>query len=136
MKGTGTALVVDDSESVRNVVARILRTIGYRVLEAATSDEALSMMTSERISLAVSDLNLEPTSGVALLEQAMRLNPQSKCILISGSLVPGQNARIPFPTLSKPFAPKALIALVEQVTREPDAADLQPGHSSLSASHG
>jgi DNA-binding NtrC family response regulator len=127
------ALVVDDSESVRMVVACALRTIGYRVLEAASSDEAVAIMASQPISLAISDLNLEPTNGVRLLEQAAALHSEVQCVLMSGSIFPDQKVRTPFPALSKPFSPKVLIELVERLTREPVRAETLPGQTSRAA---
>jgi CheY-like chemotaxis protein len=115
------ALVVDDSQPVRSVVASTLQSIGYRVLEAATGAAALAIAESESISLAVCDLYLDrETSGAAILEQAARLRPGLKCILISGSALPGQQLRTPFPVLSKPFPLKALVDLVERLAGDPD----------------
>jgi len=127
------ALVVDDSESVRIVVACALRAVGYRVLEAESSDEAVSIMRSQPISFAISDLNLGPVSGLTLLEQAAALHSEVQCVLMSGSIAPGQKVRTPFPTLSKPFSPKVLIALLERLTGERVRADTRRGEISRPA---
>jgi len=116
------SLVIDDSEPVRTAVANILRAAGHHVLEAATSENALAIVASEPISLAVCDLNLnERTSGAALLSQAVRLRPGLKCVLMSGSIPPEQKQRTLFPALSKPFAPGDLIDLVERLLRDSSA---------------
>jgi DNA-binding NtrC family response regulator len=111
------ALVVDDSEPVRTVVADALRGAGMLVLEAATTDEALAIVASrEDLAIAISDLSLDgQVSGVTLLNQALRLRPSLKCVLMSGSMLPGQKMRTPFPIISKPFPPQALVELVERL---------------------
>ncbi|MBI4530720.1 MAG: PAS domain S-box protein, partial [Candidatus Latescibacteria bacterium] len=43
MRGAEVVLVVEDELKVRTMVARVLRTQGYTVLEAATADEALHL---------------------------------------------------------------------------------------------
>jgi DNA-binding NtrC family response regulator len=115
------SLVIDDSAPVRSAVADSLRAAGHRVLEAATSEEALAIVASENISLSVCDLNLdERTSGLTLLNQAVRLRPGLKGILMSGSLLPGQKLHTTFSVLSKPFAPQTLIDLAERLLAEQD----------------
>jgi CheY-like chemotaxis protein len=121
MNQSKAALVVDDSQPVRSLVASTLQSLGYRVLEAATGAEALAIAESENISLAVCDLYLDrETSGAAILEQTARLHPGLKCILMSGSVLPGRELRTPFPLLSKPFPLKELVDLVERLTGDPD----------------
>jgi DNA-binding NtrC family response regulator len=115
------SLVIDDSAPVRSLVANSLRAAGYRVLEAASSDEALAIVAFENVSLAVSDLYLDDRmSGLALLDQAVRLRPGLKGILMSGSLVPRQKLHTHFAILSKPFAPKTLVDLAERLLSEKD----------------
>jgi DNA-binding NtrC family response regulator len=112
-------LVIDDSEPVRIAVANILRAAGYPVIEAATGAEALAVVTSEEITLAISDLYLdEDTSGIGILEQAVQLRPALKGVLMSGSMFPGQKPEGPFPVLMKPFAPQALIDLAARLLAE------------------
>jgi DNA-binding NtrC family response regulator len=114
-------LVVDDSDSVRSVVAAALRAVGYRVHEASTSMEALSILASEDIAFAVSDLSLGgKISGAAVLEEAVRLHPGLQCVLMSGSIAPGEKLRTSFPVLSKPFPPKVLVDLLGSLKEEPE----------------
>ncbi len=129
-----TALVVDDSEAVRAVVDHTLRAIGYSVVEAATSTDALAILTSGNMAsrgassaentageivLMISDLNLgEESSGATLIREAQRLYPGLKCILMSGSKSPRQSLRTPYPVLSKPFGPKELADAIDKLTRD------------------
>ena len=65
-------LVVDDSGAVRGVVRKILRQLGYiDVDEASDGTAALAKMNEKpSYNLVISDWNMEPMNGKALLDQA------------------------------------------------------------------
>lgn len=121
VKGMKVALVLEDSEPVRAIVADALRAAGILVFEAATMQQALAIVASRTdLAIAISDLGLDgETSGAAFLEQALRLRPGLKCVLMSGSVLPGQRVRTPFTIVSKPFPPGTLVDLVERLLGEP-----------------
>ncbi|WP_082028883.1 response regulator [Xanthomonas sacchari] len=65
-------LVVDDYRTMRRVIRMLLGQLGYEdVVEAADGASALAAMRAEKIDLVISDLNMEPMTGLALL-QAVR----------------------------------------------------------------
>jgi len=114
------ALVIEDSAPVRAIVALSLREAGYRVVEAATREEALAAFEAERFSLAVGDLNLDgQASGLALLNEMVRMRPELKCVLMTGSFTAGQRLPMPYPLLAKPFVPEELIALAQRLVPLP-----------------
>ncbi|GAB3768612.1 response regulator transcription factor [Microlunatus parietis] len=59
-------LVVDDDETVRDVVRRYLSREGYQVLEAGTGPDALAVFRAERPDLVVLDLMLPGADGLEL----------------------------------------------------------------------
>lgn len=62
-------LVVDDSGAVRSVVRKILTQIGYvEIDEASDGAAALARMNEKLYGLVISDWNMEPVNGKALLE--------------------------------------------------------------------
>src|SRR3954447_17549030 len=65
----GVVVVADDDDAVRALIARILRGIGYTVLEARSSDDALAL--GDVPELLVADLVMPSTGGVELAD-AMR----------------------------------------------------------------
>lgn len=67
-------LCVDDTEEQRYVTVRILRSAGYRVIEAATGLEALRMMSQGPLAV-VLDVNLPDMIGYEVCRQ-IRLDPQ------------------------------------------------------------
>lgn len=60
-------LVVDDEETVRVLLQRILKNAGYDVLTAANGEEALSVITKGGIDMALLDIKMPGLSGVDVL---------------------------------------------------------------------
>lgn len=114
-------LVVEDEESVRSLVRAVLGRRGYRVVEAASADEALR--TVERhpgaIRLVLTDIVMPGLGGQELIERLAADHPGLRFILMSGytddpRVRSGlEERRIPF--LAKPFTPRALLEKVETV---------------------
>jgi two-component system chemotaxis response regulator CheY len=70
------ALVVDDSKTIRIILGRILKDLGYEVCEAGNGKEALKVMESEKaaVSLVLADWNMPEMNGLELLKQ-LRQDP-------------------------------------------------------------
>lgn len=67
-------LVVDDSATVRTLVRTILNQIGYALVdEASNGQAALAAIQSQGYTLIISDWNMAPMDGLALLAQVRRL---------------------------------------------------------------
>ena len=58
-----TVLVVDDEPLVRSVMRGSLEQGGYRVIEAASGDEALGFVAEETLALLLLDLNMPGLGG-------------------------------------------------------------------------
>lgn len=86
-------LVVDDEEIIRSVFKDLMGR-ECEVLEAATAEEALELLKRGPVDLIVTDKNLPGLSGLELAQQARRLDPGSRVILMTGypSLVTAQQA--------------------------------------------
>ncbi|MCS7057906.1 MAG: response regulator [Meiothermus sp.] len=65
-------LLVDDSLSVRKVVAQMLRKAGYPVVTAADGQEALELLEQQPFRAIVTDLEMPRLSGFELLEEVRR----------------------------------------------------------------
>ncbi|HZS04717.1 MAG TPA: sigma-54 dependent transcriptional regulator [Blastocatellia bacterium] len=84
-----TILIVDDHEAVRKQLYWALED-SYRVLEAASSTQALAHMEREEIEVVLSDLHLPPilsdiSGGLLVLEAARKRNPPIPVIVVTGS---------------------------------------------------
>lgn len=77
-------LIVDDDELVRRSVARAVRRWGFRAIEAASAEEAADRLRSERIDVALLDMQLPGISGLELLHRLPRLQPGVVPVMITG----------------------------------------------------
>ena len=68
------ALVVDDSRAIRTIIGKILRELGFEVLEACHGREGLDQMASGPVDLAMVDWNMPEMNGFEFL-CAARANP-------------------------------------------------------------
>ena len=84
--GTETLLLVEDEEALRRVTTEMLRSEGYRVIHASEAKEALLALndSSIQIHLMLSDVVMPGMQGTDLAEEALRLRPGLKVILMSG----------------------------------------------------
>jgi DNA-binding NtrC family response regulator len=81
-------LVVDDEKIIRESISFVLKKEGYSVTEAANGKEAYDRIVSEAFDLVITDLEMPEMKGIELLDQVMRINPQSLVVIITayGSL--------------------------------------------------
>jgi two-component system, chemotaxis family, chemotaxis protein CheY len=66
-------MIVDDSASLRQVVAIALRGAGYEVLEASDGRDALTKLDGKKVHLIVSDVNMPNMDGISLVRAVKQL---------------------------------------------------------------
>lgn len=117
-------LVVDDSETVRNVIAKTLALsnapIGA-IHQAANGQEAIVCMREQAIDLVFTDINMPVMSGIAMV-QAMRATPDTRDIPVVVISTEGSRTRIDEllaagvqAYIRKPFSPEMLGEVVQQL---------------------
>jgi PAS domain S-box-containing protein len=86
LEGTETILLVEDEESVRQLVAETLASRGYKVMEAENGEEALKLAGSSRetIHLMITDVVMPGMSGRDLAREVLKSRPQTKVLFLSG----------------------------------------------------
>ncbi|AZZ97925.1 MULTISPECIES: response regulator [Pseudoalteromonas] len=72
-----TILVVDDSDSLRQVVNIALTGAGYQVIEACDGKDALSKLNGNKVHLIISDVNMPNMNGIEFVKNVKQL-PQYK----------------------------------------------------------
>jgi two-component system, cell cycle sensor histidine kinase and response regulator CckA len=85
-RGNETVLLVDDEPLVRESTRRMLVSLGYSVVSAKNSEEALSV-AGERldgIDLVISDVIMPGMNGLELARELSRLRPSVKVLFVSG----------------------------------------------------
>ena len=115
--GLCSVLVVDDDRGVRRLTARMLRTDGYKVLEAEYGEEALRMLESDpSIRVVVTDIVMPEMDGLALADLALARSPHLRVVLMTGH-APELTVQLglrdfPLPVLLKPFTGEQLLGKV------------------------
>ncbi len=81
-----SVLVVDDEESVRNVLVKGLRIAGFRTRAAKDGREAVELFKAHaaRIDCVLLDMNMPGLDGVETFEELRRINPEVRVVLCSG----------------------------------------------------
>ncbi|MEO7109056.1 MAG: PAS domain S-box protein [Polyangiaceae bacterium] len=115
--GSETILLVEDEESVRRVVSRMLRSNGYKVIEAAGGREALALIQGgDAIHLMVTDLMMPDMNGHALGREIAAKFPYIKLLYMSGhDLDASKQSGTPVADeafISKPFTPSAMLSAI------------------------
>jgi CheY-like chemotaxis protein len=119
--GKETVLFVEDENAVRGPVARSLRDLGYRVLEATNGPAALSAAQADagRIDVLVTDVVMPQMNGVELARQLGATRSDLKVLLVSGytdddlsryGVLDGETA-----FLQKPFTVQTLARKIREV---------------------
>jgi DNA-binding NtrC family response regulator len=113
-------LVIDDEESVRNLIGRVLERQGYRALLAANGKEGLALFEHqpEEIRLVVLDFHLPGDPGERTFEELLKRKPGLRVVLVTGdhSADLGKDARQYLACmLLKPFTTAELMLAVNAV---------------------
>ncbi len=68
-----TVLIVDDSATMRRMVADVLDRAGFTVLEGLNGADALKQLDGRTVQLVITDFNMPVMGGVALVKQIRAL---------------------------------------------------------------
>lgn len=112
-------LVVDDEETIREIVSSMLAGAHFQARQASSGSEALSILeASEEFDLVLSDLMMPEMDGIALLEQVKERYPDMPIVMvtavhdISVALQALRNGAYDY--LLKPFEREQLLATVRR----------------------
>ena len=114
-------MTVDDSTSVRQMVAFTLRNASYDVIEAKDGVEALIKAKSTAVHLVLTDLNMPNMDGIELIRH-LRADPAYRFVPIIMLTTESQGAKKQDGRnagatgwIVKPFRPEQLLAVVKKV---------------------
>ncbi len=77
-------LVVDDDETVRNLLFNILNSLGYSAECARDGEEALKMFANNRYDLILTDLRMPNMNGEELVRHIRERDPEFRIFLMTG----------------------------------------------------
>ncbi|MDH5178216.1 MAG: response regulator [Gammaproteobacteria bacterium] len=121
MKNAATALIVDDSPSMRLVLRITLQNAGYEVTEASNGREALASAARQKFDFVITDLNMPEMDGVELVK-ALRADSSYRFTPIltltnANAELKKQQVRDAGATgwIQKPFEPGSLVNVLNKV---------------------
>ncbi len=123
--GSGTILLVEDEDAVRELVQAILASHGYKVLSADTAAHAAAVCRGygQPIDVLLTDVVMPGVAGPELARELLALRPSLKIIYMSG--YPGESlaeeglSAEGLTLLQKPFTAGVLEETIRQVLRQP-----------------
>jgi CheY-like chemotaxis protein len=120
-----TVLIVDDDDSIAELLADLLEGEGYRALIAHDGMSALDCARNERPDMVLSDCMMPGLSGTQLAVE-LRRSPATRSIalVLMSSSRPRDLTTANVPFLAKPFEIDDVLALVEHYSRGPVSAQL------------
>jgi len=77
-------LVIDDEDSVRDILSRILKTKGHQVVVASDGEEGIERFRSEPFDLVFTDLGMPKLSGWEVGKTIKGINPKVPIAMITG----------------------------------------------------
>jgi nitrogen-specific signal transduction histidine kinase/ActR/RegA family two-component response regulator len=129
---TASILLVERDELVRKAARRILELNGYRVTEAADSNDALARLndSSLEIDLLLAAMQLPNLSAVELARRTLDVRPRIGVVLMSGTAgmhdVRTAAAELRALIVEKPFTTDTLVTRVQQALAASSTTD-RPG---------
>jgi DNA-binding response OmpR family regulator len=120
-------MIVDDDESIRKSVTRVLQEADYDVLCAGDGREAIDQFASHAVDLLILDLNLPIRKGWDVFEEMTHMDPFVPVIIITGlsnqfaiARAAGAGA-----LLEKPVDPLVLLKTIRDLSGEPNSQRLR-----------
>ena len=119
---TKTALVVDDSVSLRQMVSFTLKEAGFGVIEAEDGRDGLAKLSGP-VNVVVTDLNMPNMNGIEMIRgiRAIDLYKFTPILMLTTESQPAkkQEGKEAGATgwIIKPFTPEKLLGVIKKVVR-------------------
>jgi two-component system, chemotaxis family, chemotaxis protein CheY len=118
-----TILIVDDSESIREVVNFTLENEGYNVLIGNDGKDALKFLDGQNIDLVITDLHMPEMNGIELIKEIRKMESYQRIPILflttESQASKKMEAKEAGATgwIIKPFVPAKLLAAINKVIR-------------------
>lgn len=113
-------LVIEDTDSLREVLCSVLESEGYAVTGTPSAEEGLKLLKDNSFSLVLTDLKLPKMSGIDFLKESTAIDKATPVVVMTayGSINTAVEAMKLGATdfITKPFEPTALCSLLQQVS--------------------
>jgi len=119
-----TLLIVEDEDIMRGILAQLMIEAGFRVLEAATAEEAIDLFAAESPALTITDIELGGMNGIELLDRIKQLDSEALVIMITAySSVDTAIAALrkgAYDYITKPFINEDILQTARNALRQRD----------------
>ena len=79
------ASIVDDIDSQREIVIKMLEKLGYSAISVSSGEEAIEYLKLHEVDLIILDMIMDPgINGLETYERILENNPKQKAIIASG----------------------------------------------------
>lgn len=117
---TKKVLIVDDSDSVRNILKLTLKLKGYQTVEAQNGQEAYDLIKQSDFDLIISDIDMPIMNGLELLNKVRKeLNNKTVPLVICTAEKLSNEEDIiaqgATKIIHKPFSPNELLDLILKI---------------------
>lgn len=119
-----TLLIVEDEDIMRGILAQLMIEAGFRVLEAATAEEAIDLFAAESPALTITDIELGGMNGIELLDRIKQLDSEALVVMITAySSVDTAIAALrkgAYDYITKPFINEDILQTARNALRQRD----------------
>ena len=111
-------LVVEDDHDLLEAVCATIKLAGYQSLAASDGIEAMALLQEKEVGMVVSDVQMKPVDGIALLQKIKVFNPDMPVLLMTAygeidlAITAMRSGACDY--LLKPFEPNSLLTYIEQ----------------------
>ena len=118
-----TILIVDDSESIREVVVFTLENKGYNVFAAVDGKDALKYLDGHKIDLIITDLHMPNLDGLGLIKEVRKMENYKFVPILYLTTESQQSIKLEAKQagatgwIVKPFMPEKLLAAIEKILK-------------------
>lgn len=116
-------LIVDDSESIRELVSLTLEGAGYTVHKAIDGTDAMKCLDGRPLSLVITDLNMPNMDGIQLIREIRKTSAYSAVPILllttESQQAKKEEGKAAGATgwIVKPFAQEKLLEVIKKVIR-------------------
>ena len=119
MNNTKKILIVDDEENIRRIFKKALEKKNYTVHTAPNAEDALQKIKNQKYFLIFSDIFMDGMSGLALLKEVKKINPQTRVVVMTAQDTMNNTIEAmrmgAYDYISKPFDFEVIYTLVARV---------------------
>jgi CheY-like chemotaxis protein len=83
--GSEKILVVDDDDTIRDVVSKMLCRLGFEVSSADSGESGLALFLKNKFDLVITDFNMPGMDGIHLADYVKEKSPATQVVLMTGA---------------------------------------------------